>query len=78
MARKRFVKLCMEAGYDRNSAGRLAEITRGKGYPYPVGYIAALNMALKHRRNHPEWIITAFRVENDKSLHITAYLADEN
>ena len=41
MTRKRFIKLLMSQGYDRNGANAMAEFVRAKNQPYATGYKAA-------------------------------------
>ena len=41
MTRKRFIKLMMSQGYDRNGAYAMAEFVRAKNQPYATGYKAA-------------------------------------
>jgi hypothetical protein len=41
MTRKKFIKLLMSQGYDRNGAYAMAELVRAKNLPYATGYTAA-------------------------------------
>lgn len=41
MTRKKFIKLLMSQGYDRNGAYAMAELVRAKNLPYATGYKAA-------------------------------------
>ena len=48
MTRKRFVKLLMERGADRNRANVIAEDIREHGFSYAEGYIDMNLMALQY------------------------------
>lgn len=42
MTRKKFIKLLMSQGYDRNGAYAMAELVRAKNLPYATGYNAVM------------------------------------
>lgn len=42
MTRKRFIKLMMSQGCDRNGAYAMAEFVRAKNHPYATGYKAVM------------------------------------
>ena len=51
MTKKRFVKLTMSRGYDRNTALILVQEVRGKGYSYDMAYCILISPELIGEQN---------------------------